>query len=283
VIERLWQLLLEFWDFLGGSFDPVRDTLDIVIVTLGIYWLLLLIRGTRAVQVLVGILVLFGVAAAARYLGLRTLQTVLNGFFILLPFAGIVLFQNEIRRALTAFGKNPLVRFGHQERIEASLQEVVLAVTTLSSRRIGGLIVIERLQGLREYIENGIRLDAIVSYDLLLTIFDPTTPLHDGAVILEEDRLAAAACFLPLSSNPSLSTRSGTRHRAALGVSEETDALAVVVSEETGRISVAVDGELHERLDARGLRGMLYRHLVTPGEESGRRPRKTESRAESAA
>ena len=112
----------------------------------------------------------------------------------------------------------------------------------------------------------------------------PTTPLHDGAVILEEDRIAAAACFLPLSSNPSLSTRSGTRHRAALGISEETDALAVVVSEETGRISVAIDGELHERLDARGLRGMLYRYLVTPGEEPARERREeADSRAESAA
>jgi diadenylate cyclase len=261
----------------------LSDVVDVAAVTLIVYYLLLLIRGTRAVQVLVGILVLFGVAAAARYLGLRTLQNVLNGFFILLPFAGIVLFQNEIRRALTAFGKNPLVRVSHQERIEASLQEIVLAATTLSSRRIGGLIVLERLQGLREYVENGIRLDAVVSYDLLLTIFDPTTPLHDGAVIVEDDRIAAAACFLPLSSNPSLSTRSGTRHRAALGISEETDALAVVVSEETGRISVAVDGELHERLDARGLRGMLYRHLVTPGEEMGRARREGDSPAETAA
>ena len=170
----------------------------------------------------------------------------LNGFLIVLPFAIIVLFQHEIRRALADFGRNPLVRFGRQERIESSLQEIVLAATTLSSRRIGALIVIERLQGLRNYVENGIRLDAVVSYDLLLTIFNPDTPLHDGAVIVQDDRIAAAACFLPLTSNPELSKGYGTRHRAALGITEETDAVAVVVSEETGRISVAVDGELHD-------------------------------------
>lgn len=244
-----------------------RDVVDVVAVSFIFYFLLRLIRGTRAVQALVGIVMLVALAFGARIFQLQTLEDVLDGVLIFLPFAVIVLFQNEIRRALAAFGKNPFDRFAHQEQIESSLQEIVLASTTLSSRKVGGLIVIERLQGLREFVENGIRLDAEVSFDLLLTIFDPHTPLHDGAVIVSEDRIAAAACFLPLSSNPELSTQSGTRHRAALGISEETDAIAVVISEETGRISVAIEGVLHDRLDARSLRAILLRHLVTDLDE----------------
>ena len=140
---------------------------------------------------------------------------------------------------------------------------MVLAATTLASRRIGALIVVERLHGLRTYIENGIGLDAVVSYDLLINLFSPDTPLHDGAVIIQEDRIAAAACFLPLTFNPELSTELGTRHRAALGITEETDALAVVVSEETGQISVARDGELIRDLEGKDLRNTLYEYLIT--------------------
>jgi diadenylate cyclase len=145
----------------------------------------------------------------------------------------------------------------------APFADVVLAVTTLSTRRIGALIVLERLQGLRNYIENGIALDANVSYDLLINIFMPDTPLHDGAVIVQDKRIAAAACFLPLTPNPELSKEYGTRHRAALGVTEETDAVAIVVSEETGTISLAFDGRFLSDLDGRSLRNALFKHLLT--------------------
>jgi diadenylate cyclase len=236
----------------------LRDVIDILAVALIVYNLLLLIRGTRAVQVLVGILMLVGVAFLARTFELATLEAVLNAFFIILPFAVIILFQNEIRRALTAFGKNPLNRLAAEHH---GMQEIVHAATSLATKKIGALIVIERRQGLRDYIENGIVLDAALSFDLLLTIFNPATPLHDGAVIVQDNRIAAASCFLPLSSNPGLSIRSGTRHRAALGITEETDAIAVVVSEERGTISVAIAGQLNERLDGDGLRELLDRHL----------------------
>jgi diadenylate cyclase len=240
-----------------------RDVVDILAVALIIYYLLLLIRGTRAVQMLLGLVFLGLVYYAALLTELPTLQQILENLLIVLPFAIIVLFQQEIRRALTNFGRNPLWGLAKQQKVVASFGDIVLAATTLSSRKIGALIVIERLQGLRTYIENGISLDAVVSYDLLINIFSPDTPLHDGAVIIQDDRIAAAACFLPLTSNPELSKEFGTRHRAALGISEETDAVAVVVSEETGTISLAFDGELHRDLDSKSLRNALYKYLLT--------------------
>jgi diadenylate cyclase len=240
-----------------------RDAVDVLAVALIIYYLLLLIRGTRAVQMLLGLVFLGLVYYAALLTELPTLQQILENLLIVLPFAIIVLFQQEIRRALTNFGRNPLWGLAKQQKVVASFGDIVLAATTLSSRKIGALIVIERLQGLRTYIENGISLDAVVSYDLLINIFSPDTPLHDGAVIIQDDRIAAAACFLPLTSNPELSKEFGTRHRAALGISEETDAVAVVVSEETGVISLAFDGELHRDLDSKSLRNALYKYLLT--------------------
>lgn len=240
-----------------------RDAIDILAVAIIIYNLLLLIRGTRAVQMLLGLFFLGLVYYVAILAELPTLQRILENLLIVLPFAIIVLFQQEIRRALASFGRNPLWGLAKQEKVVAPFSEVVLAATTLSARRIGGLIVIERLHGLRNYIENGISLDAAVSYDLLINIFQPETPLHDGAVIIQDDRIAAAACFLPLTPNPELSKEFGTRHRAALGVSEETDAVAVVVSEETGVISVAFDGEIIQDLDSNGLRNALYKYLLT--------------------
>ncbi|MEM1250037.1 MAG: diadenylate cyclase CdaA [Acidobacteriota bacterium] len=245
-----------------------RDALDILVVAIIAYQLLLLIRGTRAAQVLLGIVVLVGVALIARALELRSLQSLLEQAVIFVPFAVIVLFQNQIRKALVNFGRNPLYGFSAREQVESGFQQLVLAATTMAKRRVGALIVFERHQGLRDFIENGIQLDSVISLDLLLTIFNPGTPLHDGAVIVQRDRIAAAACFLPLSSNTELSMQLGTRHRAALGISEETDAVALVVSEESGRISLAVNGSLDEGLDADELRSALYRHLVTETEES---------------
>ena len=240
-----------------------RDAADVLMVAIVVYNLLLLIRGTRAVQVLLGIVFVGLVYYAARLAGLPTLQTILESLLIVLPFAIIVLFQQEIRRALANFGRNPLWGLTKQQQVVSAFGDIVLAVTTLSTRRIGALIVIERLQGLRNYVENGIALDSAISYDLLINIFTPDTPLHDGAVIVQDDRIAAAACFLPLTPNPELSKEFGTRHRAALGITEETDAVAVIVSEETGIISLAFDGDIVRDLDGKSLRNMLYKYLIT--------------------
>ncbi|HEX5781150.1 MAG TPA: diadenylate cyclase CdaA [Solirubrobacteraceae bacterium] len=239
-----------------------RDLIDVLAVAFVVYNLLLLIRGTRAVQVLVGLLVVAFIYYLARLFELPTLETILESLLIVLPFAVIILFQSEIRRALANFGRNPLW-LAKQQPVEQTFSEVVLAATALAGRRIGALIVLERLQGLRNYIENGIRLDAELSYDLLISIFCHDSPLHDGAVIIQGDRVAASACFLPLTTNPELSNEFGTRHRAALGISEETDAVAVVVSEETGSISVAFDGRMERDLDGKDLRNALYRYLIT--------------------
>jgi diadenylate cyclase len=251
-----------------------RDVVDVLAVAVVIYNLLLLIRGTRAVQTLLGIAFIGVLYYAARLAELATLKKILESLLILLPVAAIILFQSEIRRALANFGRNPLWGLTKQRKVESTFQEIVLAATTLSARRTGALIVIERLEGLRNFIENGIALDAQVNYNLLINIFTPDTPLHDGAVIIQEDRIAAAACFLPLTFDPELSTELGTRHRAAIGISQETDALAIVVSEETGTISVAVDGELIRDLDSMSLRNTLYQRLITdlyPQQRHGRR------------
>ncbi|HVT17955.1 MAG TPA: diadenylate cyclase CdaA [Thermoanaerobaculia bacterium] len=240
-----------------------RDAIDILAVAVVVYNLLLLIRGTRAVQMLLGIVFVGIVYYIARLAELATLQSILESLLIVLPFAVIVLFQQEMRRALANFGRNPLWGLAKQQKVVSGFGDIVLAATTLSSRRIGGLIVIERLQGLRTYIENGIAIDAILSYDLLINIFTPDTPLHDGAVIVQDDRIAAAACFLPLTPNPSLAKELGTRHRAALGISEETDAVAVIISEETGVISLAYDGRMVSDLDSKSLRNALYKYLIT--------------------
>jgi uncharacterized protein (TIGR00159 family) len=240
-----------------------RDLLDVLVVAVVIYNLLLLIRGTRAVQIVLGIVFVGGVYYVARLARLAALEAILEKFLIVLPFAILVLFQHEIRRALASFGRNPFWGLAAHQEVESTFNEIVLAATTLAARRVGALIVIERLEGLREYIENGILLDADLSFDLLLNIFAPETPLHDGAVIVQNDRIAAAACFLPLTLNPELSKEFGTRHRAALGITEETDAVAVVVSEETGIISLAFGGQMVRDLDSKTLRNSLYKYLVT--------------------
>ena len=253
-----------------------RDLIDVLAVAFIIYNLLLLIRGTRAVQILLGLSFLAFVYWLARLFELPTLEAILESLLIVLPIAIIVLFQQEIRRALAAFGKNPLF-LARQQQVEQTFSEIVLAATALAARRTGALIVVERAQGLRNYIENGIRLDAELSYDLLISIFCPDSPLHDGAAIIQDRRVAAASCFLPLSTNPELSKELGTRHRAALGITEETDAVAVVVSEETGAISLAFDGRLERDLDGKELRNALYKYLITDlypqrGARSIRRP-----------
>jgi diadenylate cyclase len=238
------------------------DILDVLLVTLVFYNVLLLIRGTRAVQVLLGILFLIVFYYTARTLDLPALETTLENVFIILPVAIIVLFQHEIRRALAGFGRTRLLGFGRQQQAAATFNAIAIAASTLAERKIGALIVVERSEGLRNYVENGIALDAVVSLDLLISLFTPETPTHDGAVIVQGDRIAAATCFLPLTRNTRLSKEFGTRHRAALGIAEETDALAVVVSEETGAISVALGGDMIRGLDSNDLRNLLYQSLA---------------------
>jgi diadenylate cyclase len=237
-----------------------RDAVDILAVTLIAYTLLRLIRGTRAVQMVVGLLIVFLVYRVAVVLRLAALRDVLKTLIFYLPFGIIVLFAQELRRALAAFGRTPL--WFSTYHAEEMISEIVLATTSLSTRRVGALIVVERQEGLKTYIENGVRLDASVSYDLLVSLFAPGTPLHDGAVIISGERIAAASCFLPLSLKEGLSKRFGTRHRAAIGITEETDALAIVVSEERGTLSLARDGQLSDELDAKSLRDALLREFA---------------------
>jgi diadenylate cyclase len=239
-----------------------RDIVDILVVAVIAYSLLRLIRGTRAVQMVLGIVAVFLLYEAAVILKLVAVRTVLETLLFYLPFAIIVIFAPELRRALATFGRTPFLSWFSGYQAAETISDIVLAATSMSARRIGALIVVERREGLKTYIENGVSLDAAVSYDLLVTLFAPGTPLHDGAVIVSGERIAAAASFLPLSLKEGLPKRIGTRHRAAIGITEETDALAVVVSEERGMISVARDGQLIEDLDGKALRDLLLREAA---------------------
>jgi diadenylate cyclase len=235
------------------------DLLDIAVVSFLIYEMLLLIRGTRAAQMAAGAGLLIGLFFASRWLHLETVNWLIRNLAGYVVFAAIVLFQSDIRRALTHFGRAPFFRYLARtaDAEEDIVEELVVAATTLAARRIGAIIVLEREVGLRNYIEGGIPLDATVTYDLLASIFQPGSPLHDGAVIIQNERVAAAACFLPLSVNPRLSKDLGTRHRAALGLTEENDAVAIVVSEETGSISLVVNGDIERGVTADRLRASL--------------------------
>lgn len=247
----------------------VRDLVDILLVAVLFYILLVVLRGTRAIPMLWGILVVTAVYVAARAFDLITLAAILREVLFYLPFAIIVLFQHEIRRVLAAVGRTPLLRWTSSlSPRDVLVNDIVLACETLMARRYGALIVIERDEGLRTYVETGIPIDARLSYDLLVNVFTPGTPLHDGATVVQGNRITAAGCFLPLSTRADLSTTYGSRHRAALGVTEETDAVAVVVSEERGALSVAEGGRLHTDLDRRALRDLLL-ELVFLG-RSGR-------------
>jgi diadenylate cyclase len=236
----------------------VWDLVDIAVVSFLIYEFLRLIRRTRAVQMAIGAGLLFALYSASQVVPLRTVNWIVSDMFGYVVFAAIVLFQSDIRRALANFGQTPFIRYLTRETTSGeTLDEVVVAATMLASRRVGAIIAIEREIGLRNYIESGIPLDAEVTYDLLLTIFQPGSPLHDGAVIVQEDRVAAAACFLPLTVNPRLSRELGSRHRAAIGLTEESDAVAVVVSEETGSISIALEGQIERVIDPQQLKFRL--------------------------
>lgn len=246
------------------SFDW-RDLVDIVVVSVIIYEVLKLIRGTRAVQMALGSGVLVALFYGSEWAHLETANWLIRNMAGYLVFAVIVLFQTDIRRALAHLGRTPFFRyFAKEEAAEDSIEEIVVAASMLAAKRVGAIIAIERQIGLRNYIEGGIPMDAVLTYDLLVSIFQVSSPLHDGAVIVQENRIAAAACFLPLTVNPKLGKELGSRHRAAIGLTEENDSIAVVVSEELGRIAVVVDGQIEVGLDADALRGRL-RALVLHG------------------
>lgn len=244
-----------------SQFEP-RAAVDILIVAYVLYRMLLLIQGTRAVRVAVGIAVLFAFYGLATFFQLTTVDWALSHTFNYIVFAVIVLFQSELRRGLASLGRTPFFSGLTKSMPVEPFEDVITAATAMASKRRGAIIVFERAVGLRNYVEKGIRLDALVSYDLLFSIFHTETPLHDGAVVIRGGRIAAASCFLPLTQNPRLSRDLGSRHRAAIGISEETDAVVLVVSEETGSIGIAVDGKLTRRMDAATLRRRL-RELLT--------------------
>jgi diadenylate cyclase len=246
----------QYWQ----SLREPRNLVDIALVFLLVYSLLRAIRGTRAAPMAAGLgalALLYWVAA--RY-DLATLETILRLSPFVVSVAVVVLFQNEIRHALVTFGNRFRMSFliRHRGQFgEGVYDEIVLAATSLASTKTGALVVIERAVSLRNVIEGGVKMDAELSYDLLVTIFNPATPLHDGAVVIRGHRVAAAACFLPLTLNPMLSKDLGTRHRAAIGITEDTDAVAVVVSEETGLVSFVQGGQIRRGLDGTRLRAAI--------------------------
>ncbi|MGA2595966.1 MAG: diadenylate cyclase CdaA [Bryobacteraceae bacterium] len=221
----------------------LTSAIDILVVAVLIYQFIVIVRGRRAAHILTGIGVLVAIYLLSVWIHLELLRTLLATLAPYTGFAIIVMFQSEIRRMLARLGRRPFAGFTQLERREVA-DEILLALNQLSQAKIGALIVVERKTGLRTFIESGVSLDAVISRDLLCSIFQPLGALHDGAVIVQGDRVAAAACFLPLTTNPQLSSNLGTRHRAAIGITEEADCIALVVSEETGRISMALFGDV---------------------------------------
>lgn len=267
-MEQLEQLI----DFFRISQFSPTDALDILLVAFIIYRILMLIRGTRGFHMAVGLIFILVIYYSTQAAKLRTMYWLLTNFFTYSVFALIVLYQSEIRRGLAGLGRNPLLRriSQHEKNPDDVYEEIVLAATTLSAKRIGALILIEREIGLRNYIESGVTLDAVLTYDLLINIFTPHTPLHDGATIVQGDRIAASVCFLPVTLDPQLSKGLGTRHRAAIGITQETDAVAIVVSEETGNISGVVAGKIQRRMDIERIRSFLKEILQPRAAATGR-------------
>jgi diadenylate cyclase len=266
------------------AINSVRSVVDMVFVFIIVYVVLKLLRGTRAVPTIVGLVLLFLLYWLAISQDLATLEFVLRYAVVYVGFAIIVLFQSEIRQALIYFANRlrfPILRRQRGQFGGSVYDEIVLAVTTLASEKTGALIVIERNVGLRNFVDSGVQLDATISYDLLVTIFNPATPLHDGAIIIQNERLAAASVFLPLTKNPEISREMGTRHRAAIGITEGSDAISIVVSEETGLITYVIAGNLIRNVDTTTLRKLLLEAMEIPVTQAKREPTKTMKEAES--
>lgn len=274
---------MDFTEYIP-TINTLRSILDIAIVFIMVYVVLKLLRGTRAVPTVVGMVILGLLYWLAVAQELPTLETVLRSTVPYIGFVVIILFASEIRQALIYFGNRlrlPLLRRQRGQMGETIYDEIVLAVTTLASERTGALIVIERDVGLRNFIDAGVQLDSKLSYDLLVTIFNPSTPLHDGAVVVQRERIAAASVFLPLTKNPEISRDLGTRHRAAIGVTEGSDAISVVVSEETGLITYVENGVMQRNLDTKHLRRLLLNAMDIPVIERDREQTKTMKESES--
>ena len=240
-----------------------QDGIDVLLVAAILYRVLLLIKGTRAAQMLIGIGVLFITLIMSEYLGLYTIDWIIQSLWAQIVLAIIILFQPEIRRALAQMGEARfLPSFTSAEELK-SIEEIVRASVALSSRQIGALIVIERETNLNDFIEMGTRLDAKVSHELLLSIFHPTSPIHDGAIIIRRNRVVAAGCFLPLTLSVEVSRAFGTRHRAGIGLTEETDSVVIVISEETGSITTAVSEQIEKNVDMGSLRDFLTEQFIT--------------------
>ncbi|MCD6525832.1 MAG: diadenylate cyclase CdaA [Desulfuromonas sp.] len=242
------------------------DALDIALVAFIIYRIILLIKGTRAVQMLIGLAVILVVYVASQLSGLYTLQWLLDNFLTSIVLVIVVIFQNDIRRALMHVGRNPFFADVSYREETQVIDELVDAAVNLANKRIGALVVIERETGLKGFLEVGVEIDAKVSSDLICAIFLPASPIHDGALVLQQGRLKKAGCFLPLAQNAEISKTLGTRHRAAIGLTEMVDAVVIVVSEETGKISVVVGARMTRDLDSTSLRRILMRLL-----DSGRK------------
>ena len=242
------------------EFISYKDLLDILGASLFVYGVLYFLRITKGIQILKGLILLALVWALASLLDLRTVSTIFEKLWTVGLFSLVVIFQPEIRKALSKLGQATKLTSSKplEERI---VERIVRACAFMSERQIGALIVIERNQNLEPLLEGCVTIDAVVSVELLITIFDPLTPLHDGAVVIRGDRIAYASCVLPLSKSSEIPRKYGTRHRAGLGISEESDAIAVIVSEETGEISVAVGGKFHRNLDQELLKGLLLKEL----------------------
>ena len=250
----------------------VFSVIDILLVAALIYQVIVLVRGRRAESVFFGISILVLVYLAAAALHLELLRTLLATLAPYTAFALIVIFQSEVRRALSRLGRTEIWRPVRGMERRDLVRDIQFAAKELAERRIGALIVLERDVGLRTFIESGTKLDACVSRELLLSVFEPKTAMHDGAVIIRRDRIAAAGCFLPLTMNPELAGRYGTRHRAAIGITEETDCISVVISEETGRISIAAFGGLKEHVNLEQLETRLVEHLSHKEKTSTKTP-----------
>jgi uncharacterized protein (TIGR00159 family) len=259
VVPVIYEWLRDVATSLSANYDWIWDSLDILVVAWVVYWLLMRIKGTRAAQMALGLLILVLVWRLSDLLGLATLGFLLDNFLQSGLLILIVIFQADIRRALSRVGRGLFSQARSQE--VHTIEEIVRACQSLEQRRIGALLALERDVQLDEFVEAGAPLDAELSRELLISIFVPTSPLHDGAVLVRRDRIAAAGCILPLALRTELPGAYGTRHRAAVGLTDETDALVVVVSEETGRISLVAGGEIQEGLDGPRLRQLLLEQM----------------------
>jgi diadenylate cyclase len=234
-----------------------QDLVDIILMSIILYRLLLIIKGTRAAQMLIGLGVLLLASLLSSYFELYTIEWLIQSFWAQIVIAIIIIFQPEIRRALAQMGETQFLHTLTSAEELKSLEEIVRAAISLSNRKIGALIAIERDTSLKDFVEMGTPLDAKVSKEILLSLFHPTSPIHDGAVVIRGNRIVAAGCFLPITMSPEISRSLGTRHRAGLGLTEETDAVVIIISEETGEVSMAINGKLETHLDIGTLRDVL--------------------------